>query len=214
LDISAFEQDQKTLLDAKIKPYIEQINEMRRRIDVIESQKLDKAENAEIIRDLIKITEESLRAEIERSNDIVKLECRKEIANLKDLEARLLRTASQKDEIMNDNIQELVEKNLCNYLGQKFLEQLLNNNPPKSTIYPTTEDNSIKSLQVRDTSTNSSRITKQDTSQRNRIRKSLYKMAKMRKELDEALSLCEATLKSGSVQNVFKNLDHIDCVTK
>lgn len=214
--------------------YTGKINDLDKKIDTLISQKLDKADNEETIRNLIKQIEKEHQTNVEQSEALAKSTLQNIISELEDKGAQLqyitsdenvdaisesifskmmcLGATAEKKPMTVEDVPEFVQDCVRDHLGKKFMKQLLNSNQPISTIYPTAADNSVRSLQVRETA--GSRIAKQDAGQSNRLKKSLYKVARMSKESDEALLLCETNLGSWPVQNVLKNLDHIDRVTR
>lgn len=204
----------------------------KQRIDTITETKLDKEVISKNIEDFNKEMEEMLRGfsrsnetYLEASTQQYTLEIEKLLQRntpfppdeffqlvLDESLHRLFGTQSER-EIRNEcNVEAMVKQSLTEHLGRKFVAHLLGSMPSKPTLYPVNDtEQSIQSLQVRDSGASNIKVKKPEKS---KLKKSLAKIAKMENECDDMLLLFDANLNSWSVRKLFDNLAYIDRVTK
>ncbi|CAO3626679.1 unnamed protein product [Mucor hiemalis] len=204
----------------------------KQRIDTITETKLDKEDISKNIEDFNKEMEEMLRGfsrsnetYLEASTQQYTLEIEKLLQRntpsppdeffqlvLDESLHRLFGTQSER-EIRNEcNVEAMVKQSLTEHLGRKFVAHLLGSMPSKPTLYPVNDtEQSIQSLQVRDSGASNIKVKKPEKS---KLKKSLAKIAKMENECDDMLLLFDANLNSWSVRKLFDNLAYIDRVTK
>lgn len=152
-------------------------------------------------------TAEGIRkSSLESSVDIDRL--------VKDATEKILQTSPylKSQNYSNMDLAKRTKQALDDYLGSQLIDSILNPSTTSesdlSTIYPATPSKTI-SLPARETA----KIRK-CRQQRIKIKASVAKINQMKKEADDSIALFETNLNSYPLQNLAKNLEHIDMLLK